>query len=125
MPKGDWLWPAIWMLPKNNAYGGWPASGEIDILESYGNNNCDGANNSMFGSTLHFGPGWPYNAWEKAHEMYTHTESLANDFHTYELEWTKEHIKTFIDGKVVLDLDMSKEDMFTYGDFPKELYNPW
>ena len=39
LPKGDWLWPAIWMLPKFNEYGEWPASGEIDIMESRGNVN--------------------------------------------------------------------------------------
>lgn len=27
LPKGDWLWPAIWLLPKSNEYGTWPASG--------------------------------------------------------------------------------------------------
>ena len=58
MPKGDWIWPAVWLLPKlvnlikltylvlkiyiytvlsrSNEYGQWPASGEIDILESRG-----------------------------------------------------------------------------------------
>ena len=39
LPKGDWLWPAIWMLPRYNEYGQWPASGEIDIMESRGNVN--------------------------------------------------------------------------------------
>ncbi|XP_014665919.1 PREDICTED: beta-1,3-glucan-binding protein-like [Priapulus caudatus] len=34
MPAGDWLWPAIWMLPRGWPYGQWPASGEIDIVES-------------------------------------------------------------------------------------------
>lgn len=33
----DWLWPAIWLLPEKNAYGQWPASGEIDLMESRGN----------------------------------------------------------------------------------------
>ncbi|GAA5824491.1 hypothetical protein JCM11251_000446 [Rhodosporidiobolus azoricus] len=37
MPTGDWIWPAIWMLPTNNVYGDWPKSGEIDIVESMGN----------------------------------------------------------------------------------------
>jgi hypothetical protein len=31
LPCGDWLWPAIWMLPTNNVYGEWPLSGEIDV----------------------------------------------------------------------------------------------
>lgn len=37
LPKGDWIWPAIWFLPKNDEYGTWPASGEIDLMESRGN----------------------------------------------------------------------------------------
>ena len=31
LPRGDWLWPAIWMLPKDDKYGAWPLSGEIDV----------------------------------------------------------------------------------------------
>jgi beta-glucanase (GH16 family) len=34
MPTGDWLWPAMWMLPRDNVYGPWPLSGEIDMVES-------------------------------------------------------------------------------------------
>ena len=29
LPRGDWMWPAIWLMPTNAAYGTWPASGEI------------------------------------------------------------------------------------------------
>ncbi|MBN1308339.1 MAG: glycoside hydrolase family 16 protein [Chitinispirillaceae bacterium] len=36
LPKGVGLWPAIWMLPTDNAYGIWPKSGEIDIMENVG-----------------------------------------------------------------------------------------
>ena len=36
---GDWLWPAIWLLPNVDSYGYWPASGEIDIMEARGNMN--------------------------------------------------------------------------------------
>ncbi|KAK0045828.1 beta-1 3-glucan-binding protein [Biomphalaria pfeifferi] len=35
--KGDWIWLGIWMVPKDSIYGGWPRSGEIDIMESKGN----------------------------------------------------------------------------------------
>ena len=62
MPRGDWIWPAIWMLPKNAEYGNWPSSGEIDIVESRGNANCANGLNS-FGSTLHWGPDWATDAW--------------------------------------------------------------
>jgi len=36
LPVGDFFWPAIWMLPQDNAYGTWAASGEIDIMEARG-----------------------------------------------------------------------------------------
>ncbi len=35
MPKGDWIWPAIWMLPTDNKYGEWPLSGEIDVSKAW------------------------------------------------------------------------------------------
>ena len=36
LPVGQGLWPAIWLLPQQQAYGPWPASGEIDIMEAKG-----------------------------------------------------------------------------------------
>lgn len=59
LPKGDWLWPAIWMLPTHNEYGTWPASGEIDIMESRGNDvSYPAGGHDSFGSTLHWGPNY-------------------------------------------------------------------
>lgn len=57
LPKGDWLWPAIWMMPEDDVYGSWPRSGEIDIMESRGNRRGykDGGRNYYYG-TLHWGP---------------------------------------------------------------------
>ncbi|KAJ7245551.1 concanavalin A-like lectin/glucanase domain-containing protein [Mycena rebaudengoi] len=37
LPTGDWVWPALWMLPVEDMYGGWPLSGEIDIMAARGN----------------------------------------------------------------------------------------
>ncbi|KAG9618885.1 putative beta-1,3-glucan-binding protein, partial [Aureobasidium melanogenum] len=64
LPAGDWLWPAIWMLPKDDVYGAWPRSGEIDIMESRGNNHtyAQGGNNVM-SSTLHWGPNSANDGW--------------------------------------------------------------
>lgn len=51
---------AVWMLPTNNVYGGWPRSGEIDIMESRGNDAffCGGQpeGHQKAASTLHWGP---------------------------------------------------------------------
>lgn len=56
LPKGDWIWPAIWMMPEDSVYGEWPRSGEIDIMESRGNDRHykDGGLNYYY-STLHWG----------------------------------------------------------------------
>jgi beta-glucanase (GH16 family) len=89
LPNGDWLWPAIWLLTKYNEYGQWPASGEIDIMESRGNSASYGGEggNNCFGSTLHWGPSWDQNRFPLTHKIYTHPEPLSNDFHTYGLYW--------------------------------------
>lgn len=76
LPKGNWLWPAIckillpitcfWilnilgMMPEDSVYGPWPASGEIDIMESRGNDvsyNVGGQDRGrdIYSSTLHWG----------------------------------------------------------------------
>ncbi len=36
LPTGKGLWPAFWMLPEQDRYGAWAASGEIDIMEAWG-----------------------------------------------------------------------------------------
>lgn len=42
------LWPAFWMMPQDNAYGKWAASGEIDVFESR-NNFTEAVNNLAYG----------------------------------------------------------------------------
>jgi beta-glucanase (GH16 family) len=56
LPRGDWLWPAIWMMPEKSAYGEWPRSGEIDIMEARGNVvDYPSGGRDVFTSTLHWG----------------------------------------------------------------------
>ena len=56
LPLGDWLWPAIWMMPVNDTYGQWPQSGEIDIMESRGNAiSYPLGGIDTYSSTLHWG----------------------------------------------------------------------
>lgn len=111
LPKGDWLWPAIWMLPKHNEYGTWPASGEIDIMESRGNDETYGAGgHDTFASTLHWGPNWDQNKFALTHKDHKHTESLGNAFHTYGLYWDESGLYTYLDDPAnkVLEVDFTK-----------------
>jgi hypothetical protein len=129
IPKGDFIWPAIWMLPENEEYGGWPASGEIDIMESRGNDaSCAAGGRNKFASTLHWGPDWTSNRYELTTQQYTHTSDLSDDFHIYGLVWTNTRIQTYLDDptNVVLDVDLSEESFWEKGGFAEEgRDNPW
>jgi len=132
LPAGDWLWPAIWMMPRNNAYGGWPASGEIDIMESRGNRKMFDTTGKNIGveqvsSTLHFGPAWNANGFEKAH---VETQSAVDNgfdraFHTYGLEWTDQHIKYSVDGVETRTITPPLGGFWQLGEFPNNMFNPW
>jgi beta-glucanase (GH16 family) len=103
MPVGDWLWPAIWMLPVNNTYGAWPESGEIDIVESRGNNHtyAQGGNN-IASSALHWGPDPANDAWWKTNNkrQALHT-TYASGFNTFGLEWSEKYIFTYINSRLL------------------------
>jgi len=90
MPQGKGTWPAIWMLPRDWKYGGWPKSGEIDIMEHVGY-----AQDSLFG-TVHTEA---YNHSKGTQKGKTvKTELMSVQFHTYSIEWTPEKIDFFVDG---------------------------
>ena len=91
LPAGTGTWPAIWMLPTDYVYGGWPNSGEIDIMEHVG-----------------FDPGRIHGT---AHtDLYNWFDGspppggsmivsdFNSEFHDYILEWTENSLKWFVDG---------------------------
>ena len=72
---------AIWMLPTRSVYGGWPKSGEIDIVETLGNADfsCNGGaiGRQLAGQTLHWGPSTTQNGHAKTHwQKYIHANLL-------------------------------------------------
>ena len=84
--------PAIWLMPAYNSYGTWPASGEIDLVESRGNRNMfhngEHIGTQEAGSTLHYGPYPALNGWERAHWIRRNPSGYDRNFHRYQLEWT-------------------------------------
>ncbi|KAG1748074.1 glycoside hydrolase family 16 protein [Suillus lakei] len=137
VPRGDWLWPAIWMLPVNNTYGPWPMSGEIDIMEARGNARTypDQGIDYVRGS-LNWGPLSFLNAVSKTFGWWTQRRTdYGEGFHTYTLEWTESFLRIYVDTRLHYMLELSfNEPFFTRGDFPSVvengtqpivLQNPW
>lgn len=91
IPKGRGIWPAIWMLPTKSTYGGWPKSGEIDIMEFVGY-----MPDSVFG-TVHTGAFNHTIGTQKGGGM--ELKDLATAFHIYAIEWTKDRIDFYIDDQ--------------------------
>jgi beta-glucanase (GH16 family) len=90
LPSGTGTWPAIWMLPTDWSYGGWPDSGEIDIMEYVGFDPGNvhgtlhtGARNGAIGNQIGFSKT---------------VDDAETAFHVYEIEWEPGSIKVFIDG---------------------------
>uniref|UniRef100_A0A1I8G2J5 GH16 domain-containing protein n=1 Tax=Macrostomum lignano TaxID=282301 RepID=A0A1I8G2J5_9PLAT len=143
MPTGDWIWPAIWLLPRRNEYGEWPCSGEIDLVESRGNRNLQGpdgksAGVDQMGMTLHWGPKWPLNAYSKTHatKNLSGGKTFGTDFHKYQLEWGPEIGLVFsLDGEHVMTVNPPKGfweygkefwvDEKTQQPLDKATWNPW
>ena len=92
LPSGKGTWPAIWMLPTDWAYGGWPASGEIDIMEHVGYDT-----QTIFG-TVHTND---YN-----HTLGTQKGSqltvadCETNFHKYGIIWNADTIQFYVDDNI-------------------------
>ena len=91
LPTGNGTWPAIWMLPTDSKYGGWPKCGEIDIMEHVGfdpdtvfSTVHTGKFNHMIGTQVGIKTGLP---------------TATSDFHVYTTEWEENEIRSYVDGK--------------------------
>ena len=91
MPVGQGLWPAFWMLPTDNVYGTWAASGEIDIVEYLGHQT-----HRVFG-TLHYGGSYPLNQ-SSSNADTLDAGSFSDGFHDFALEWEPCEMRWYVDG---------------------------
>ena len=94
LPSGVGTWPAIWMLPTYSVYGGWPASGEIDIMEHAPG--TTGLNNIL--ATVHTSA---YNVAQNNQVSNGPIEvaGASDEFKTYKLTWSQDELS----AQVIID----------------------
>ncbi len=95
LPAGNGIWPALWMMPNDDIYGGWAMSGEIDVFEGRGRTP------EIAYGTLHYGSVWPGDLESGDKMNMNNTEGVGSDmtnWHVYSLVWEEGNIKMYVDG---------------------------
>jgi beta-glucanase (GH16 family) len=92
VPEGDGIWPAFWMLGANFPEVGWPACGEVDILEVRGDQP------ETVHTTVH-GPGYSGGDGITAATNLLGGGTYADGFHDYAVDIDPDHIVWWVDGE--------------------------
>jgi len=104
LPEGGGTWPAFWMLGSNIDSVGWPACGEIDIMEHKGNvpGNVSSAIHtpSSYGGTINKGNKF--------------VSDVSTEFHIYTVNWTVDKIEFAIDDTIFYTYNPSNKDSNTW-----------
>jgi beta-glucanase (GH16 family) len=93
VPHGQGLWPAFWMLGADIATAGWPACGEIDIMENIGKEP------GIVHGTLH-GPGYSGAQSIGASFSLPAGQRFADGFHDFAVEWEPSVVRWYVDGRL-------------------------
>jgi beta-glucanase (GH16 family) len=113
LPKGQGIWPALWMLGNNISTVNWPKSGEIDIMELIGGG--PGRDNTTHG-TLHY----DNNGYATTGKSFTLPSGIFNDdFHLFTLVWTAGSIKWMVDNQEFYSVDISSS---AYNEFHDQFF---
>lgn len=114
LPRGKGTWPAIWMLSTDWKYGGWPASGEIDIMEHVG------YDPGVVHGTIHTEA---YNHMKQTQkEGKIMLPDAQDEFHVYAIDWTKDKIDFMVDEKVYHTVQRSSSDTFKEWPFDQRFH---
>lgn len=133
LPSGLGTWPAFWMMPSEDFYGGWPLSGEIDIMEAVNLGatceSCPGGKFNRTSGALHFGGLPPDNTYWYLHNPEISEFGPWQEWRVYSLEWGEGIIRWFVDGKLFLQItsnmwytDSSVGNMLPYAPFDRSFY---
>jgi len=91
LPKGKGIWPALWMLGNNISAIGWPACGEIDIMELLGHEP-----QKVYG-TIHWGP----QGGSSIHiggDFSLSSGNFSDNFHVFSLKWEADQLIVLVDN---------------------------
>ncbi len=99
LPKGQGIWPAIWMLGANYPTVGWPACGEIDIMELIGS-----SPNTVHG-TIHYGTDWTQHNYTGSGTSIPWTETFSDEFHVFSIDWDENGITWLLDDQPFYTID--------------------
>lgn len=114
VPSGVGTWPAFWMMPTASEYGGWPRSGEIDIMEYVGY-----AKDTIHG-TVHT---MDYNHTRKTQKgTNIYAKGVEDDFHIYTCVWSPEKIEIMVDGVRFFCFENDKTNNPNTWPFDKSFY---
>lgn len=94
LPKGKGVWPALWMLGTNITSIGWPACGEIDIMELTG----DLPNRVL--STVHFGANVSQRQYKSQSKYLENGKNFHDEFHVFSMLWKEDMIEFLVDDMV-------------------------
>lgn len=103
LPRGQGIWPAFWMLGDNIRQVGWPACGEIDIMEMVGGP-AIARNNTVHG-TIH----WDNNgSHAETGNFVTLSQGIFNDnFHVFSIIWDEQRITWLLDNVPYHSVDIT------------------
>ena len=105
---GQGIWPAFWMLPTDEVYGGWPQSGEIDIMENIG------SEPSTVHGTIHYGDPYPDNQSTGASFKLLDGERFTDSFHEFAIEKEAGVIRWMVDDVLFATKTPADTDPFIW-----------
>lgn len=132
LPRGDWLWPTLWLKPTDQVYGSWPASGEIDLVEARGNPNYGPGGIDTVWTTMHFGNFFPNDPFTLAENKMKAPsgQDFASEFHVYGMYWDNNTFYTYLDkdSNKIMQINFTKsfwQRGIDAGVWKEGDYNPW